>query len=286
MAADGRGCTGAALPAGSGARYDRPSERNAAWALILINWFGPDRSAAKAGNVTSPMEDLTFVFARLKGLLLTESTAGRAVEDLAEAIKKSVPGSLGAGVSLMDDQGRKRSTGYTDDVVAEADALQYELGQGPCLTAWAAESTVQIDDVRTDDRWPLWRDAVSHLPLRSTLSTVLMHDGRSIGALKVYSPIPSAFSPQDRKLLVLLASPAATLLGNVQSDGTTEAASKALRDALGTRDLVSTARGVLMERLGLDADAAMRRMLSQASTTGADLRAVAVSVIDGAAGSR
>ncbi|WP_104117331.1 hypothetical protein [Arthrobacter sp. B1805] len=92
------------------------------------------------------MEELTFIFAQLKGLMLTEVNAGLAVEDLAEAVKKSVPGSLGAGVSLIDDQGRKRSTGYTDDVVAAADALQYELGQGPCLTAWAAETTVQVDD--------------------------------------------------------------------------------------------------------------------------------------------
>ncbi len=235
--------------------------------------------------MTSPMEELTFVVARLKGLLLTESTAARAVEDLAEAVKKSVPGSLGAGVSLMDDRGRRRSTGSTDDVVAEADALQYELGQGPCLTAWAAEATVQIDDVRADDRWPLWRDAVRHLPLRSTLSTPLVHGGRCIGALKVYSPLPSAFSPQDRKQLELLASPAATLLGNVQPDNTTAAASKALRDALGTRDLVSTARGILMERHMLDADAAMRRMLSQASASRADLRTVALSVIDGIPGS-
>jgi GAF domain-containing protein len=170
------------------------------------------RSAAEAGTVTSPMEELTFAFARLKGLLLTELKAGRAVEDLAGAVKKSVPGSLGAGVSLIDGTGRKRSTVYTDDVVAEADALQYELGQGPCLTAcptaWAAEGTVQIDDVRTDDRWLLWRDAVAHLPLRSTLSAALVHDGRSIGALKVYSPLPAAFTGQDRRQLELLASPA------------------------------------------------------------------------------
>ncbi|BBE22707.1 hypothetical protein MN0502_15900 [Arthrobacter sp. MN05-02] len=38
------------------------------------------------------MEELTFVFARLKGILLTEGKAGRAVEDLAEAVKKSIPG--------------------------------------------------------------------------------------------------------------------------------------------------------------------------------------------------
>ncbi|VDR31997.1 Signal transduction protein containing GAF and PtsI domains [Arthrobacter agilis] len=235
--------------------------------------------------MTSPMEDLTVVFARLKGLLLTEAKAGLAVEDLAEAIKKSIPGSLGAGVSLMDDQGRRRSTGYTDDVVAAADELQYELGQGPCLTAWAAESTVQIDDVQADERWPLWRQAVADLPLRSTLSTALLHDGTSIGALKIYSPLPAAFSAQDRKQLILLATPAATLLGSAQPESAPAAANRALQEALGTRDLIHTARGILMERHGLDAEGSMRRMLSEASSTPMDLRSVALSVINGTAGS-
>jgi GAF domain-containing protein len=235
--------------------------------------------------VTSPMEELTFVVARLKGLLLMEPTANRAVEDLAEAIKKSIPGSLGAGVSLIDHQGRKRSTGYTDDVVAVADALQYELGQGPCLTAWAAESTVQIDDIAADERWPLWREAVADLPLRSTLSTALVHQGTSIGAIKVYSPLPSAFSPQDRKHLTLLASPAATLLGSAQPDAAPAAVSKALQEALSTRDVIHTARGILMERHGLDAESSLRRLLSEASSRRTDLRTVALLVIDGVAGS-
>lgn len=231
------------------------------------------------------MEELTLVFARLKGLLLTELKAGQAVEDLAEAVKKSVPGSLGAGVSLIDDQGRRRSTGYTDDVVAAADALQYELGQGPCLTAWAAESTVQIDDVQQDDRWPLWSEAVAGLPLRSTLSTALIHDGKSIGALKVYSPLPSAFSTQDRKQLMLLASPAATLLGSAQPDTAAGTVSSALREALNTRDVILTARGILMERYGLNPEASMRRMLDEASAAKTDVRTVALTVIDGTAGS-
>lgn len=48
--------------------------------------------------MTSPIEELSLVVARLKGLLLTEVKTGQAVEDLAEAVKKSIPGSLGPGV--------------------------------------------------------------------------------------------------------------------------------------------------------------------------------------------
>ncbi len=230
-----------------------------------------------------PLDDLTSVFARLKGLLLTESKAGTAVEALAEAIKKSVAGSLGAGVSLFDAQGRARSTGYTDQIVARADELQYDLGQGPCLTAWAAGSTEQIDDVSTETRWPEWCAAVAELPLRSTLSTALIHDGTPIGALKVYSPLPNAFSAQDRKHLALLAAPAAALLGNAQPDQTPAELSRTLQEALHSRDSIHTARGILMERWGAGPDEAMRSLLNASVRNGTDLLTLAAGVIDGSA---
>jgi GAF domain-containing protein len=69
----------------------------------------------------------------------------------------------GAGVSLIDPQGRRTSAGFTDEVVKEADRLQCELGAGPCLTAWALEEPVLVDDVATDTRWPEWSRAVQGL---------------------------------------------------------------------------------------------------------------------------
>lgn len=101
----------------------------------------------------------------------------------------------------------------------------------------------------------------------------------------MYSPLASAFSTQDRKQLMLLASPAATLLGSAQPDTAAGTASRALREALNTRDVIHTARGILMERHGLDPEASMRRMLDEASATRTDLRTVALAVIDGTAGS-
>ncbi|WP_165968674.1 GAF and ANTAR domain-containing protein [Arthrobacter crusticola] len=230
-----------------------------------------------------PLDDLTTVFARLKGLLLTESKAGTAIGALAEAVKKSVVGSLGAGVSLIDPQGRARSTGYTDQIVARADELQYDLGQGPCLTAWAAGSTEQIDDISTETRWPEWCAAVVDLPLRSTLSTALIHDGTAIGALKVHSPLPNAFSEQDRKHLALLAAPAAVLLGNAQPDQTPAQLSRTLREALHSRDSIHTARGILMERWGAGPDEVMRSLVNASVRNGTDLLTLAAGVIDGSA---
>ncbi|MHA7262400.1 GAF and ANTAR domain-containing protein [Arthrobacter sp. TMN-37] len=233
-----------------------------------------------------PLDDLTSVLARLKGLLLTESKAAPAVEAPAEAVKKSVAGSLGAGVSLFGVQGRAGSTGYTDQVVARADEFQYELGQGPCLTARAAGSTDQIDDVSTETRWPEWCAAVVDLPLRSTLSTALIHDGSPIGALKVYSPLPNAFSDQARRQLALLAAPAAVLLGNAQPGKTPAELGRTLQEAVHSRDSIHTACGMLMERRRASPGEAMRSLLNAAIRSTTDLLTVAAGVIDGSANVR
>lgn len=71
-----------------------------------------------------PLDELSTAIGRIKGLLLTEEKVGRAVQVLAQAIKDATPGTIGAGVSLMDARGRRTSAGFTDPVVQQADALQ------------------------------------------------------------------------------------------------------------------------------------------------------------------
>jgi hypothetical protein len=99
-----------------------------------------------------PLDELSRVIARIRGLLLTEEKVDHAVEHLALAIRDAIPGTVGAGVSLLDARGNRTSSGSTDQTVLRADALQYDLGSGPCLTAWAAEETVLVEDIRKDPR--------------------------------------------------------------------------------------------------------------------------------------
>lgn len=75
-----------------------------------------------------PLEELSTTFARIQGLLLTEETVSKAVELLADAAKESIPGTLGAGVSLMDEQGRRTSWG--------GHRRDREAGGRPAIPAW------------------------------------------------------------------------------------------------------------------------------------------------------
>jgi GAF domain-containing protein len=228
-----------------------------------------------------PLDELSTVVGRIEGLLLTEEKVDRAVQLLAQAIKDAVPGTVGAGVSLLDSRGRRTSNGATDRIVEQADTLQYELGQGPCLTAWAAEETVVVDDVATDPRWPLWSAAVASLPIRSVISTALVADKECIGALKVYAALPSAYPESAARMLEKFAAPAATLLAHVQTRELPQRITATLQTSLHSRDLVNRACGLLMERHGLNSDEALRALMMKARQANTALREYSASLVAG-----
>ena len=143
---------------------------------------------------------------------------------------------------------RKRSRANSNSTDEQVDALQYELDEGPCLTAWRTQQLVRIDDTTTDARWPRWNEAASALGVRSVLSAPLLADGGSIGAMKVYSERPTNYGPHDEHVMRLLAAQAAILLANSQSLAEARRLSRQLADALARRDDIAQATGVLLGR--------------------------------------
>lgn len=226
-----------------------------------------------------PLDELSGAIGRIRRLLLTEEKVDAAVHRLARAIKDSVPGTIGAGVSVLDSQGRRTSHGATDRVVEETDALQYELGEGPCLTAWAAEESILVEDVRTDDRWPRWSAAVQGLPIRSVVSAALVADKESVGALKVYAALPFAYTPATVRLLEQFAAPAATLLSHIQASELPQHISDDLHAALESRDMVNRACGILMQRHGVGHERALEELMRRARRRRMSLAEASVQVI-------
>lgn len=228
-----------------------------------------------------PLDELTTAIARIQGLLLTQEKVDDAVHLLAQAIKDAVPGTIGAGVSLLDSRGRRTSSGYTDSLVKQADAAQYETGQGPCLTAWAAEESVLIDDLADDARWPDWRRAVAELPIGSVVSAPLVAAKECVGALKLYAALPRTYDSSSARLLERFASPAATLLSHIQTSEAPLRMSERLQASLYSRDLVNRACGILMERHGLSYQAALQDLMRQALDRKTTLREASENTIAG-----
>ncbi|MCU1631641.1 MAG: histidine kinase [Micrococcaceae bacterium] len=226
---------------------------------------------------SSPNE-IALIIGRAKGLFLSEQTAQQAVSALAAAAKDAIPHALGAGVSLIEGH-RPTSVGATDDFVLRADDLQYELGKGPCLSAWSEGRATYVEDTEADQRWPLWSASAAKTGIRSCFSVPLQAGPQGIGAMKIYAGTPDAFTVQDQKVLANLARSAAVLLGHIQGSDTPQRISATFRETLWVRDLIATARGVIMERHGVEEDEAFNYILNGAGNNGVSLHEFAQSVL-------
>jgi len=229
-----------------------------------------------------PLDDLSDTIARIRGLLLTEEKASHAVALMARAIKETLPGNPEAGVSILDAGGNRVSSAATHPLVEQLDAVQYELDEGPCLTAWSAEKVVIVEDVHTDPRWPNWRAAVQDTAVRSVASAPLMAGAQALGALNIYSALPGQYDGSTGRILPLFAGTAATLLAHVQGADAPLRMAGDLKHTLATRDTINRACGMLMERHGTGYDAALGRLIATARTSGATLAEVSARQAAGA----
>ena len=227
----------------------------------------------------SGTDELFTVFARMSGFLLSEETVHSALELVTSLATETIPGTVGAGVSLLRD-GARATAAASDNVVERADALQYSLDEGPCLTAWRQQETVRVDDVHTETRWPRWTEAVAALGMRAALSTPMLAREQSIGAIKVYSREPGAFVERDGHILGLFAAQAAILLANMQSHENATRLSDQLKSTVRGRDVIGMAKGVLMATRGVDETGAFAILAQTAQLSNDKLVDVAQRLID------
>jgi GAF domain-containing protein len=129
------------------------------------------------------------------------------------------------------------------------DRLQQKLGDGPCVRAAKHQSVFRIEDTHEDDRWPEFCAEAARLKVRSMLCVPLWVDERGLGALSLYASQAAAFSDLHERVTVLLATFAALALAEAQR-------ADQMNEALGNRDVIGQAKGILMERHRVTAEAA------------------------------
>jgi GAF domain-containing protein len=219
----------------------------------------------------------------MSGLLLSHESVASALTLVSSLAVETVRGAVGAGVTVVDRQGSKRTSGATDDRVEQADALQYELDEGPCLAATASRQVVRVDDLTTDPRWPRWSEAVAPLGLRAALSAPLVAGNAELGAMKVYADEPAVFDHEAERRLAMFSAQAAVLVANVQSSDRARRMSDELHATVRSRDVVSMAKGVLMGRDGVTEDTAFDLLRGRAERAEVPLHDAARAVLASAA---
>jgi GAF domain-containing protein len=220
-------------------------------------------------------DELAAVYARLSGILLTEQTVETALQLITSIARDTLAGSLGAGVTLLGADGRPTTSASTASLIDDLDRLQYGLGEGPCLTAWASSTVVKSNDLAAEQRWPLWSPQAVALGVRSVLSASLEAGDTSWGAIKVYAQAAQAYDERAEDLLRRLADQAAIFVSNVHTARSAQRIKHDVEATLRSRDVIATATGVVMSRKNLEYEPAYRHLLSLARETRTPLKELA-----------
>lgn len=168
-----------------------------------------------------------------------------------------------ADVLIITEPGEYRSVAATSPLATDLDRLQQRHRQGPCLDAAVGETMVVSNDLRNDPRWPQYSASALQEGVHATLSLQLYtHQQRPAqrAAFNLVSRLPDAFDPDAQTVAAMLATQAAILL--MAQDREAQ-----FHSALASRDTIGQAKGMIMERFGIDAQSAFEllRKLSQDS---------------------
>ena len=183
------------------------------------------------------------------------------VAELAEHAAVEIPGAQYAGVTLARNGKEVDTPAATHHWPLLLDKVQQRHQEGPCLTAAWEEKTVHVVDLETDERFPDYRrDALAETPIRSIMAFQMFIAGETLGALNVYSEQPGVFTPQSRNLGLIFAAHTSVAWNAARREDQ-------FRRALSSRDIIGQAKGMIMERYGVDAVQAFEvlRKLSQDS---------------------
>lgn len=182
--------------------------------------------------------------------------------EVTAAAVEVIPGADVAGVLLVKKGGEFESLADTDDLAWQLDKLQHDFGEGPCAEAALQQTIVRSDDLRNEPRWPKYAPAAVQLGVLSSMSFKLYTADRTAGALNLFGHEANAWDTEAETIgSVFAAHAAAAILAGSHAEQ--------LYSAVSTRDRIGQAKGIIMERFGVDDVRAfdLLRMLSQENQT-------------------
>ncbi len=231
---------------------------------------------------TPDATSLSVAIQRMAQVLFDE----HALDSLLQLVVTLAPGCIqpadAASVSLLREGPRFETSHATSDEVIEIDGVQYASHEGPCVTAIETGEATTFDGASPPGHWPDFTRAALGSGVASVLSMPLTVQGRTLGALNLYSHLAGAAGNWDREAATGFVAHASVALANAVAFADSTRTARQLEAALLTRDLIGQAKGILMAREGCDADEAFGRLRSMSQKANRKLRDIASEVAESA----
>jgi hypothetical protein len=227
---------------------------------------------------------------RVEALIAAEPAAPEDAEGIVGALRrlcgaavKAVP-ATGAGLTVMTDGGVRGVAAASDAASERIDELEFALGEGPCMEAFASRRPVLEADLAGGGmaRWPLYAPAAHDHGVRAAFAFPLQIGAARLGVLDLHRTLPGPLSGQELAQALSFAHVATTLLLDAQEDAQEGAADHGLDEALAYRFELHQAQGMVMVQLGVSLAAALAVLRAYAYSHDRSLPVVACDVVAGA----
>jgi GAF domain-containing protein len=213
----------------------------------------------------------------LTALLVTEEPLESVLARIVELALHGIGACDYASVTTM--RGTEPETVVcTDPIAQQIDEVQYEHDAGPCLFALRRREVVSVGSMTEDDRWTPVREAAMRLGVLSSFSVPMAAGDTKVGALNLYSRQDHGFEAVPPDTALLFAAQAAAAVWNARAHEQTRRVITNLEAALETRDVIGTARGIVMANEKLRSDEAMELLRKASQHRNVKLRDLAVEV--------
>jgi signal transduction protein with GAF and PtsI domain len=187
---------------------------------------------------------------------------GRVVE-----ATRTVVGVDGTGLTLAHEDGQPRWVAVSDAAMELLEQVQHDLGEGPCLAAFAEDRVVAVEDLRRELVWNRIAVVVGQLQVCGVLSVPVRLADQPVGTLDVYATQPRAWTPAEVEALGALAVMTAELVSTGVELANREVEVAQLRRALTSRVWIEQAKGVLAATWGVSPDAAFQQLRKRARSS-------------------
>lgn len=185
---------------------------------------------------------------------------------------RHVPGTDSADILIVSPPDGFESVAATSPLAPRIDAFQQDFNEGPCLDAADGEPLVRCDDLKNDPRWPRFGKSAAAEGVHSVLSFQLYTFGSRRAVMNLVGLRPNVFTMEAEAFAGMIATHAATAL---------IAHNKELQfqSALASRDTIGQAKGMIMERFGVDAVRAFELLVKMSQNSNTRLAEVAGEIV-------
>jgi len=219
-------------------------------------------------------------FAELGKINLSSNDLSHVLQRVAELAKAVIPGVSEASVTLMVG-GTAETAAFTGPIAMSLDERQYDIGSGPCLDAATNRATYLVQDTADDAQWPEVSQVAHDLGVRSILSVGIPVQDVVAGGINLYSTQLGQFDADAVTLGETFANYAAVALANAYLYSTTAALAEQMAAAMESRAVIEQAKGILMARQNINADAAFALLARASQTSNRKLRDIAAGIVNG-----